>query len=271
LFWYEYIPKIETSIMLFLKRPSHDIHLNIDSAEEAAVVTTVDVHDAKGLLGSGHRYLDVRTAEEFSKGHLENSLNVPFMFFTPQGRVRNPDFVEQVSLGCQSGVRSLQASADLLKAGFKNVKNVGGGYAAWLENGFPVKKPEEETSSKPHTEEVVTVDVHSAKGLISSGHCYLDVRTVEEFKKGHLENSLNVPYWFFTPEGKVKNPDFVEQVSLVCNNEDQIVVGCQCGVRSLQASTDLLKAGFKNVKNMGGGYAAWVENDFDVKKFEDEL
>lgn len=28
--------------------------------------------------------------------------------------------------------------------GFKNVKNMAGGYAAWLENGFDVKKPEEE-------------------------------------------------------------------------------------------------------------------------------
>lgn len=26
-------------------------------------------------------------------------------------------------------------------------------------------------------------------------------RTVEEFKKGHPENSLNVPYLFFTPDG----------------------------------------------------------------------
>lgn len=28
--------------------------------------------------------------------------------------------------------------------GFKHAKNVGGGYAAWVENGFAVKKPQEE-------------------------------------------------------------------------------------------------------------------------------
>ena len=28
--------------------------------------------------------------------------------------------------------------------GFKHAKNMGGGYAAWLENGFVVKKREEE-------------------------------------------------------------------------------------------------------------------------------
>ncbi|KAK1321352.1 hypothetical protein QJS10_CPA03g02246 [Acorus calamus] len=114
--------------------------------------------------------------------------------------------------------------------------------------------------------EVLTVDVHSAKDLIRSSHRYLDVRTEEEFKKGHLENALNVPYCFFTPEGTVKNPKFLEQVAAVCNKDDFIVVGCKSGVRSLQASVDLLAADYKNVKNMGGGYAAWVENGFTVKK-----
>uniref|UniRef100_A0A453QZ39 Rhodanese domain-containing protein n=1 Tax=Aegilops tauschii subsp. strangulata TaxID=200361 RepID=A0A453QZ39_AEGTS len=40
--------------------------------------------------------------------------------------------------GCQSGKRSELACIDLLAAGFMNVKNVGGGYAAWLHNGLPV-------------------------------------------------------------------------------------------------------------------------------------
>ncbi|XP_058090896.1 protein HIGH ARSENIC CONTENT 1, mitochondrial isoform X2 [Magnolia sinica] len=121
------------------------------------------------------------------------------------------------------------------------------------------------------SEEVVTVDVHTAKDLIRSGHRYLDVRTVEEYKKGHLENALNVPYMFITSQGRVKNAQFLEQVSLICNKEDHLVVGCQSGVRSLHASADLLNAEFKHVKNMGGGYAAWVENGFDVKKLEVEL
>uniref|UniRef100_M0ZVS3 Senescence-associated protein n=1 Tax=Solanum tuberosum TaxID=4113 RepID=M0ZVS3_SOLTU len=49
--------------------------------------------------------------------------------------------------------------------------------------------------------EVVTVDVHAARQLIQSGHRYLDVRTEEEFKKGHVHNSLNIPYMFNTPRG----------------------------------------------------------------------
>ncbi|XP_020524220.1 thiosulfate sulfurtransferase 18 isoform X2 [Amborella trichopoda] len=129
-------------------------------------VVTVDVHRAKNLLASGWRYLDVRTKEEFSEGHLENSLNVPYLFNSLQGahtsqpkqlvrgkhvscilisktnggvcsgREKNKQFVEQ---GCRSGVRSLSASEDLINAGFKHVRNMGGGYLAWVENGFQVK------------------------------------------------------------------------------------------------------------------------------------
>ncbi|XP_030974819.1 thiosulfate sulfurtransferase 18 isoform X1 [Quercus lobata] len=121
--------------------------------------------------------------------------------------------------------------------------------------------------------EVVTVDVHASKDLINSGHKYLDVRTVEEFKKGHVgaDKILNIPYLFNTPEGRVKNPQFLSEVSSVCNKEDQIIVGCQSGVRSLSATADLLSAGFKHVSNMGGGYLAWVENGFLVQKPNAEL
>ncbi|KAL7602140.1 protein HIGH ARSENIC CONTENT 1, mitochondrial [Lactuca sativa] len=112
-------------------------------------------------------------------------------------------------------------------------------------------------------EDVVTVDVHDArKLLIDSGHRYLDVRTNEEFNKSHVDNAINIPYMFITQEGRVKNPEFVAQVSALCDKEDSLVVACNSGGRSLKASVDLLIAGYKNVKNMAGGYSAWVDNGF---------
>ncbi len=121
--------------------------------------------------------------------------------------------------------------------------------------------------------EVVTVDVLAAKGLIDSGYRYLDVRTVEEFKKGHVDvaNILNIPYLFITPEGRVKNPEFLEQVMSVCSKEDRLIVGCQSGVRSLAATSDLVNAGFKDVRDRGGGYLAWVGNGLQATKPKEEL
>ncbi|XP_047168442.1 thiosulfate sulfurtransferase 18 [Vigna umbellata] len=115
--------------------------------------------------------------------------------------------------------------------------------------------------------EVVTIDVHAAKGLIQTGHVYLDVRTVEEFQKGHVdaEKIINIPYMFNTPEGRVKNPEFLKEVLSACKKEDRIIVGCQSGVRSVYATSDLLTEGFKDVRNMGGGYLDWVKNQFPLK------
>lgn len=87
----------------------------------------------------------------------------------------------------------------------------------------------------------------------------------------NVENPLNIPYMFNTPEGRVKNPKFLEQVQAACTKDDRLVVGCQSGVRSLHATADLLKADFKNVCNMGGGYLAWVENGFGVTIPDTEL
>ncbi|GJN12973.1 hypothetical protein PR202_ga31302 [Eleusine coracana subsp. coracana] len=105
----------------------------------AATVVAVDVTAARELVRSGgHRYLDVRTEEEIRKGHVEDSVNVPYLFFSSSGKAMRC----LASTGCRSGVRSQLACADLMAAGFENVKNMEGGFLSWVENGFAVKKPE---------------------------------------------------------------------------------------------------------------------------------
>ena len=115
---------------------------------------------------------------------------------------------------------------------------------------------------------VTTVDVQTAARELQEqqdGMMYLDVRTEEEMGKGHIRGSLNVPYFFVTPQGtREKNPRFVEQVASLYTTEQHILVGCQSGKRSELACVDLLAAGFMNVKNVGGGYAAWLHNGLPV-------
>ncbi|KAK6916709.1 Rhodanese-like domain [Dillenia turbinata] len=85
-----------------------------------------------------------RTVDEINKSHIENALNVPYMFITQEGRVENPDFIAQVSsickkdhrfiVGCNSGGRSSCACDDVSNAGFKHVTNMEGGYPSWVDN-----------------------------------------------------------------------------------------------------------------------------------------
>ncbi|KAG6603904.1 Thiosulfate sulfurtransferase 18, partial [Cucurbita argyrosperma subsp. sororia] len=113
---------------------------------------------------------------------------------------------------------------------------------------------------------IVTVDVKTAKNLLHSGYAFLDVRTVEEFKEGHVatEKIVNIPYQFNSPDGRVKNDRFLEEVSAVFKKDDYFIVGCGGGGRSLVAAGELVNIGFKNVKDMGGGFQAWVANGLPV-------
>nr|GEX90856.1 hypothetical protein [Tanacetum cinerariifolium] len=113
------------------------------------------------------------------------------------------------------------------------------------------------TKSSSESHEVITIDVLKANDLlVNSDYRYLDVRTEEEFKKGHVDvkDVINIPNMFNTSDGRVKNPNFLEQVLPLFKKDDHLIVGCQSGVRS----------GFKHVYNMGGGYLAWVQNGLPV-------
>ncbi|CAL9233305.1 unnamed protein product, partial [Arabidopsis halleri] len=126
--------------------------------------------------------------------------------------------------------------------------------------------------TKPKTvEDVETVDIYTAKGFLSTGHRYLDVRTNEEFAKGHVEDALNIPYMFQTDEGEVINPDFLPQMASVCKKDEHIIVACNAGGRGSRACIDLLNAGYKHVANMGGGYSAWVDAGFARGKPPEDL
>lgn len=109
--------------------------------------TSVPVRVAHELLQAGHRYLDVRTPEEFTAGHASGAINIPYTYRVGSGMVKNPNFLEEVSshfgkyneiiVGCQSGTRSRMAATDLLAAGFCGITDIAGGYAAWTRTGLP--------------------------------------------------------------------------------------------------------------------------------------
>uniref|UniRef100_A0A1D1YYX5 Rhodanese-like domain-containing protein 15, chloroplastic n=1 Tax=Anthurium amnicola TaxID=1678845 RepID=A0A1D1YYX5_9ARAE len=115
--------------------------------ESVGVPGSVPVCVAHELLRAGHRYLDVRTPEEFGAGHPVGAANIPYMWKVGSGMMKNQKFLEEVSsifgkddkiiVGCRSGKRSLMAATDLMSAGFTGVTDVAGGYSAWMQNGLP--------------------------------------------------------------------------------------------------------------------------------------
>ncbi|XP_024032851.1 thiosulfate sulfurtransferase 16, chloroplastic [Morus notabilis] len=110
-----------------------------------------------------------------------------------------------------------------------------------------------------------SVPVRVAYELLLAGHRYLDVRTPEEFSAGHAPGAVNIPYMYKVGSGMTINPHFLAKVSSHFRKEDEIIVGCQSGKRSMMAATDLLAAGFSCITDIAGGHAAWAQNSLPME------
>lgn len=82
----------------------------------------------------------------------------------------------------------------------------------------------------------------------------LDVRTVEEFKDGHLLGALNIDQ---------AQSDFIEKAKVALSTEKTIAVYCRSGRRSASAAGRLAAEGYKAV-NLKGGIIAWKEAKMPV-------
>jgi rhodanese-related sulfurtransferase len=105
---------------------------------------------------------------------------------------------------------------------------------------------------------VQRVTPNEAKGLLESSAdvTYLDVRSDEEFRAGHVPDSVNIPLLQRGPSGTglVPNPAFVAQVNERFSKDTRLITGCLRGGRSLKAAQLLVGDGFSAVIDMRGGY-----------------
>ncbi len=81
--------------------------------------------------------LDVRTPEEFAKGHLENAMNVDWNGDNFDAQLSNIDKSKPVFVYCLSGGRSSSAAAKMRADGFKEVYELKGGIMKWRSENLP--------------------------------------------------------------------------------------------------------------------------------------
>ena len=71
-------------------------------------------------------WIDVRSAEEFNAGHLQDAVNIPHDQILARIQAVSPDKTAPVNLYCRSGRRVETALTELKNAGYTNVTNHGG-------------------------------------------------------------------------------------------------------------------------------------------------
>ena len=82
--------------------------------------SAVQPEKAKGV------WIDVRSAEEFNSGHLQDAVNIPHDQILARIQAVSPDKNAPVNLYCRSGRRAETALNELKNAGYTNVTNHGG-------------------------------------------------------------------------------------------------------------------------------------------------
>ena len=85
----------------------------------------ISAKDAATYLKNGALVIDVRTAGEFSSGHLTNAINIPLDEIATAVPQRVKDKSQVLLLHCASGMRSGMAQKKLKALGYTNAFNLG--------------------------------------------------------------------------------------------------------------------------------------------------
>jgi rhodanese-related sulfurtransferase len=102
-----------------------------------------------------------------------------------------------------------------------------------------------------------TISVEAVKARLDAGEILhvIDVREPNEYNEVNI-NALLLPL------SQLRNfeADAIENLK-----EQEIIVHCKSGMRSMEACNILSQMGFKNPVNLTGGILAWLNNYPDIK------
>jgi hydroxyacylglutathione hydrolase len=85
--------------------------------------------------GDSPQIVDVRSPEEWSKGHLPGAVHIPLAALPEKLGELDPS--APIVLHCKGGGRSSIAASFLQSRGLSTISNLAGGYEAWMKEGFP--------------------------------------------------------------------------------------------------------------------------------------
>jgi rhodanese-related sulfurtransferase len=109
-------------------------------AEAKKEICEISVSEAKECLDKGgYIFLDCRTDKEYKMGHVPGAVNIPRGLLEFKVDKKIPNKTAQIVMYCKKGGRGCLATCTLCRMGYKNVKNMDGGWLAWEKAGYPVE------------------------------------------------------------------------------------------------------------------------------------
>jgi len=105
-----------------------------------AVADSIKVDQVDELKAQGYIIIDVRTAEEFSEGHIQDAILINIYDPNFKTKIGELDKNGKYLMFCRSGNRSGKAVLQMTQMGFIDVLNIAGGIIAWQRAGKPLVK-----------------------------------------------------------------------------------------------------------------------------------
>jgi hydroxyacylglutathione hydrolase len=230
-----------------LSRPPYFRHMErvnlqggLDPVIEPGDVPLVDVAAFADAAEQATVY-DLREPEAFAGGHVAGSYSI-WLGGVPVFGGWMADEHTPVYLVGDRDADVDEAAMHLTRIGIDNVRGgLAGGFGSWRSSGNDI-----ESSG------VITPrELADARDAIQ----VLDVREADEFDEGHIEGAAHA----FVGE----LPERLAELGL--DPEHPVVVTCSVGHRAGLGVSVLLRAGFRDVRNLLGGMTAWRRLDLPVE------
>jgi rhodanese-related sulfurtransferase len=190
---------------------------------------------------AGVMALDIRPGDQFAAGHVPGSINIALsgQFATWAGTILG--LSSRPVLIADSPEQLAEARLRLARVGIEAERGyLQDGVAGWKQAGFDLEQTPEITARE--------LQQRLSGNMVQ----VLDVRREPEWNAGHVAGAA----WWPLDRFRVSPPEVDLNLPLA--------VHCQSGYRSMIACSLLQRAGFKNVINVAGGFAAWQEAQLPV-------
>jgi hydroxyacylglutathione hydrolase len=245
----EFVKQLTSNLPTRPEYFSQDAEINRSGAPALAdlpMLPPVEAAELKAILAEGGIALDVRAGEEYAAGHVPGSVNIALsgQFASWAGALLG--LAARPVLIAESQEAVTEARMRLARIGLEDARGyLRGGVAAWREAGMAL-------ATLPQISVEALGERLRGAGVQELDVQVLDVRRETEWEAGHIAGAT----WWPLDNFKVAPPEIDRKLP--------IAVHCKGGYRSMIACSLLLRAGFRNVVNVVGGFDAWQQGKLPV-------
>ncbi|WP_100616225.1 rhodanese-like domain-containing protein [Confluentibacter citreus] len=107
---------------------------------ESSKITVITPEEMQSFLEADNvQLIDVRTQEEYNKGHIKGAQNINFFSPTFFDDINKLDKEKPVYLYCNSGKRSAKCAEKMIEIGFIKIYDLNGGFSKWKHEGLELE------------------------------------------------------------------------------------------------------------------------------------